>query len=77
MSKVIPFPKLRLTTESRWPYEPLVKPRSEDMRVVVEAELNACREVDPIVRLSCAFESATQAFQRATRAMNAFRLVMR
>ena len=39
MSKVIPFPKLRLTTESRWPYEPLVKPRSEDMRVVVvEAE---------------------------------------
>lgn len=77
MNKVISFPKLRLTTESRWPYEPLIAPRSEDMRVVVEAELNACREFDPIIRLTCAFESAEQAFQRATRAMNAFRLVMK
>lgn len=77
MSNIIPFPKLRLTTESRWPYEPRIPPRSEDMRVVVEAELNACRELDPIIRLSCVFESATQAFQRATRAMNSFRIAMK
>lgn len=46
------------------------------MRVVVEAELNARRELDPMICLMYAFTSAAESFRLAAEAMRSFKIEM-
>ncbi len=68
MSNVIPF-RPRLFT---WPHTPLRQPRSEDMRAVVEAQLVAVRETDPIIRLQDSMVNLERAHRAASKAMLEF-----
>lgn len=68
MSNVIPF-RPRLFT---WPHTPIKEPRTEDMRLVVEAQLVAVRETDPIIRLQDSMVNLANAYHQARIELNKF-----